>query len=558
MMIRMMKRLILTLLLFLCTTLFSTSPVQTAELQNAVDWRHPWVSATNPATIPWQPARISFGLKAFQMGFLPDQTLGLTESRLNASLPFYLPFDFGVGVDLKYYIAGAYAELTGGLLISRKILDNFALGIKTGLIQTGFSRSNFNLVHADDPLLGRALTQTSFDFGLGLHWNPGKLSLGTGFEHLNQPDIGIHSKVALPVTIYGALGYQFGPVTPSFLIQHDGRVTRTGMGVAVRHPNLGTLRLGYQSEMPFKIELQLNLGRKHLMQYGVDLPAAEISAVSMGSHELAYTYVIGKGPVIGQPELIISTNELKIIEETIVRSLPRDILPSDLANSGEIVPEFLLPESRLNNMLIVCAGALGAAEDQQLRTKRYITFAKEIRVLMHKHPNLNVIIRANRETLKDARTIKHLLETKKIVPTERIRIAQLKNTEEPDFSGFRAGKEMTAKKQPRLSVKELVISMIVPGKTRKLKRWDFSILNEREQSIRAFTGKNKLPETLNWDWCDETGRLIPAGQYKCRLVVQTPTGQKKEAVSSILNVIHLKRKVTFKFHHRPNMLISTN
>jgi hypothetical protein len=557
-MIRKMNRFFIKLVIWLCTSSLADIYAQTTDLQNVANWRHPWVSATNPATIPWQPARISLGLKAFQMGFLPDQSLGLHESRINGSLPCFLPFDLGVGIDLKYYTAGAYSEMAGGFLLARRLFNTLALGAKVGFVQIGFSRDNFNLVNPADPLLARSLSKTSFDWGLGLQWNPGKLALGAGFEHLNQPDVGIEHGVRLPMAIYGAVGYQLGPVTPAFLFRHDGQLARYGMDLALTAPRLGSLHLAYQTEMPFKMEVQFNLNPNHQLHYGIDLPHGEISAVSLGSHELAYTYVMGNGPEIGQPELIISSNELKIREETIVRSLPGDILPTDLANSGEVIPEFLRPEGRLNNVLVITAGALSDSESTTLRTERYVTLAKEIRNWVHQHPDLKIVIRTNQSTVKDARTIKHFLETKKIVVGERIKLAEFPDSGALDFTGFHSGKEITTRKGPNLSEEKLVIRLVVPGKTRKLSGWTISILNEKNRSIRLFTGKNKLPEELTWDWRDAAGKLIEPGRYKCKLVVQTESGPPKHAISPILKVTYLKRTVTLKFQHQPKMLISTN
>lgn len=542
----------------LCAGFLSESVAQNASLENVADWRRPWVSAINPATIPGQPARISLGLKAFQMGFLPDESLGLNESRMNVSLPFLLPFELGLGCDLKYYRAGAYSELNGGLLLGRRVAGSLALGAKLGLVQIGFSRDNFNLVNPDDPLLRQALVKTSFDLGLGLHWKPGKFSLGAGLEHLNQPDIGIQHSVQLPLSVYGALGYQIGPVTPAFLFQHDGQISRVGMGLGFNHPRLGAVNLAYQTEMPFKIEVQFNLNPKHQLHYGVDLPAEEISAVSLGSHELIYTWVIGSGPEIGQPELIISANTLKIMDETIIRSLPADLSPADLARSDEVIPEFLQPESRLNNIVVINAGALSDSESIALRTERYVTLAKEIRDLVHQHPDLSVVIRANTHTLKDARTIRHFLETKKIVSTDRMKIAEFPESGAPDFAGFQAGKETVSQTQRRLSVENLVIRLEVPGKTRKLAHWTLSILNSKKQPVRLFTGKNRLPEELIWNWRNTSGELIDPGRYQCQLVLQSESGQNKRALSPVLQVTRRKRTATLKFSNPPRLLISTN
>ena len=142
--------------------IFSATVIQAQgfKLYNPVESSQPWVSEVNPAIVSSQYSRISFGLKVFHYGFLPDKSMALNESHINASFPFLLPV--GLGCGLRFFAAGMYSELEGSILISKTIFRQFSIGAKFGMERIGFSRQDFSVVDANDPLLAGNRVQLWF------------------------------------------------------------------------------------------------------------------------------------------------------------------------------------------------------------------------------------------------------------------------------------------------------------------------------------------------------------------------------------------------------------
>jgi len=246
---------------------FATGWAQGFNIYHPADVSRPWVTNINPAVISSQFSRVSIGLKVFHFGFLPQQNFEIRESHINASFPFYLPYDIGIGGDLRYFSAGIYSELSSSVMLSKRIKNNLSFGIKIGLARFGFSKQGFNLVHADDPLLQGGLATTSFNLGFGVYWNPDRWSVGLGVDHLNSPNVGRQTSAVLPPEISAAVGYQFGSIMPALLLHHDGTFARYGVAVSYNHYRYGQFRLSFENTMPIKLTVQLNLSRDNSLEY---------------------------------------------------------------------------------------------------------------------------------------------------------------------------------------------------------------------------------------------------------------------------------------------------
>ena len=138
------------------------------------------------------------------------------------SLPFYLPYQIGVGFDIRYFEGGIYSELAGALPLSREFFHRFSLGFKIGLERRSFSRDNFNLVDPNDPVLMGSLGSNSLNIGFGAYWNPGSFTFGVGIDHVNRANIGLMNQALLPRDISAAVGYNIGILTPTLVLHDDG------------------------------------------------------------------------------------------------------------------------------------------------------------------------------------------------------------------------------------------------------------------------------------------------------------------------------------------------
>lgn len=520
------------------------SYAQGFNIYHPADISQPWVSEINPAVISSQFARVSVGLKVFQFGFLPNQSLEIRETHLNGSFPFYLPMDIGVGGDLRYFSAGIYSELTGSVLLSRRMQNNLSLGLKIGFGRYGFARQDFNLVDLNDPLLSGDLAKTALNLGIGAFWNPDRWSVGLGIDHLNRPDIGRQTTAILPQEISASVGYKFGNIMPALLLQHDGTFAKFGLAVSYSHERFGMFRFAFENNMPIKMEFQFNLSRDNSLQYGFDLPTAELSSVSMGSHELVYNRILDRGPDIGQPKMLLSTNQMRIQEETIVRSMPAGLNQWQIENIKELVPEYLQANADHRNLLVVPTGALSQYETEKIKQHRYAKLCEEIKQKLQDNPDLDLVLQADEQSATDARMLKQYLNRNGI---NDVGIAKVNTSEKVKLEGFEAGQLLKTQKKPSCSVDKLAIAFELSGKVHKVREWVLAIKNDKGEVVRTYKGKDRLPEQMSWDWRNEWGELVLPGQYSCSLMVTSMTGQERSANTLPINVTRLNRAVYLKF-----------
>ncbi len=548
--------LIIAALLILQALMSENCVAQTYDINNAAEKSHPWISDINPAMVSFQYGQVSLGFRSFHLGFLQDKALGLNESHISASFPFHLPLEIGIGCDLRYFSAGIYSELQSSLLFSRKIVSQFGIGLKVGLIRFGFSRDNFSTIHENDPLLSGNLGVNGLNIGAGAYWNPGNWSVGVALNHLNQPNMGYQTSAHLLRDISAAVGYRFGYITPTVLIQNDGLNVRYGLAISAKRERWGTIRFSYENTMPFKMEIQFSLSQNNKLQYGLDVPRQHMSSVSMGSHEAIYTHIFDRGPDIGQPEILLSTNEIQIFEENIVRSMPSDMYPSELERLTELAPDYLKTAGSFRNLLIIPTGNLSQYESEKIRQERYLRLGQEIQKKLSQHPGLQLILQTEETSLKDARAFKHFLQKHRIAVSDDIGIAALTSTGELNLSGFYPGKENETRQKPKCSQDHLSITMMVPGKIRHVKEWTLDIKNSRDKVIRSFQGRDKLLENIVWDWKNNWGELVPAGKYFCHLSLKTMSDQVKTSSSKEISVTKINRKIVLQFKRQRNLQVN--
>ncbi len=520
---------------------------QGLEFWNTADRSRPWISEINPAAISFQNSQISLGMKAFQVGFLPDNGLGLKENRLNLSLPWLLPFEIGLGADVRYYSAGVYSETSASLLWSRELFHRFAIGFKTGIERRAFSTDNFNIVDPDDPLLAGGLAITNLNFGFGAYWTPGRWELGLGVDKINNPNVGMYSEALLPRQISLAAGYRFGAFIPTVLLHDDGQQWQFGFTVTAVQNRFGRIRLGYETSMPVKVEASLNLSRNNRLEYGMEMARGGARGASAGTHEFIYTHILGRAPEITRPEILFSSYKLEILKEKTVRSMPRTLSKKMLAQSGEVIPKYLSGKGGADKIVVITAGALSASETNDIKWQRYKTLQDRLGRMLRNDPGLGLFIRANKKTISDARAIRRVLVERAYVDAGRIRIIRQKPELKPGLRGFQPGRTTVVHSKPRLSRERLAIRFAVSGKTRKTNGWRFVIRDENNRPVTVFSGKGKLPGGVVWDWRDRSGRLIGPGKYVGWLEVRTTANRMLKSRSRTLAVVQINRTVTLNF-----------
>ncbi|MFQ5706104.1 MAG: type IX secretion system membrane protein PorP/SprF [bacterium] len=548
-----LKHLVTRFVAALCVVHMACTAAWTQGLNvlNPADRGIPWTSEFNPAVISFQDAKISLGLKVLHLGFVPDAAIGLSENRLNISLPFYLPNQIGVGLDVRYFSAGLYSEVAAALLFSREMFYHFSLGTKIGLERRSYNKDKFNVVDPDDPVLIGNLGVNSLNLGFGIYWNPGNLAFGVGVDHANRSNIGVKSRALLPQEISGAVGYKIGLLTPTLVVHADGTRTRVGFSLTAAPTQAGTFRLGYESGMPVKLEASLNLSKNNNLRYGIDLPTEGTRKASVGSHEFTYSHVFAREPDIATPDLLLSTRELRVLQETVVRSMPANLDLERLAAVAELTNDFVSPDSRAENVVTISAGALSQHEDRAGRRERFTRLAAEISKIVQQNPDLRLLLRTDARSVADARLLKYYLQRKNLVSLDKIQIVKSSASGPADLAGFEPGHFTVTRKRPQLSANTLNIRLRVPGKVRRTKKWQLKIFDSRGKLVNTFSSKGNLPEMLVWDWRDRRGHLVPPGRYAFQVRVQTKSGKIKVSDLQRVTVTQIQRTVKLKFKAEP-------
>lgn len=543
---------------FLAALVFCTlAAARPAAAQGYFHWNPadpvlPFSSEINPALVSKHFSQVAVGLQVFHYGFLDQSSMGLRENRLNFSFPYLMPLDLAIGFDVRYFSANLYNELAAAFLLSRKLTRGLSIGAKFALERRGFNSAQFQGVDFSDPLLAGGLSHNNFNLGLGAHYQTKNFNFGLGIDHLNQPLIGeFDADAIVPMEMSAAIGYRLGMLTPMLLMHDDGDTWRMGFTIVAHHSSWGALRMGYEQQMPFRIEASLNLSRNSSMGYAVDMPGEGTRSVSAGSHQLYYKQILGREPELAQPDILFSDNSLNLLEKTVVRQTTDALHLTELAAIDEILPGYLSTGRSTDDLMIVVAGALSSYETQAGMAERYRRIRERINVVYDRNPEVQVVLRADRQTLPDATRLKMYIEQHKQQGQKKVVIAKIESAGTPNLSGFMPGKATVERLPLTFSAEKLTIRLPAPGKTRKTKGWKLTFRNAAGAVVKSFAGDGKLPAEIEWDWRDDDGQLIAPGEYIAHLKATTVYDNERVAVQGPLKVVLKKRKVFLKFGSEP-------
>ncbi len=510
----------------------------------------PYVSEINPAIITKQFTQIAAGVRLYHVGFLSENSFAMKESRVNLSFPFLLPTSLGMGFDMRYFDSGLFSELNAAFMLSREIAPKLSLGVKLGFEQRGFNTGEFVGFDLNDPLIANGTSFLRLNAGAGMYWSPGNVELGVGVDHLNAANVNILGATTanLPREITGALGYRLGAFTPTLLVHHDGVQSRIGFSITAAKNKLGSIRLGYEENLPIRVEATFNFTRNDRLQYGVDVPHGGTRGLTAGTQALDYIHILGRAPELGQPEILFSTNETKVIEKKIIRSVESGLSVKNIAEFDEVLPAYVSTARHRDPLLIIVAGALSAYETDAIRARRYRDLHAQVSSLLQQNPGIKVVVRTTRENVADAKAIAAYMVRQARVDPSQIKIAGMGAAAGKNLRGFAPGRTTVQRLKPALSEASVVINLRVPGKTRKTKGWTLRIANADGETVKTFSGGGNLPATLNWDWRNDGGALVAPGKYAVTLEAKTIYDNKRTAEATPLGVILVKRTVNLKFH----------
>lgn len=520
-------------------------------LRNPVDPTDLWITTVNPAAVSFQHSQVALGLEVWHAGFVPGQVFGLHENRLSLSLPYWLPLDLATGVDLRVFNAAIYREIEANWLLSRKVRGPLALGLRLGLENRVFNASEFNLVDPNDPLLapGQAQRLTP-NLGLGLYWQNDRWALGAAVNHLDQPNIASAGLARLPREFSAALSYRIGNFAPSLVWNSSSANSLFGINLSASLARLVGLRMGFEEGGPFRIESQFRFSRDSQIAYAVNFPTAELGGASAGTHQLAFGHIFGREPDLGPPVLSMSSSHLQIIASRVRRIVDTGLTPAVLQNLPGLSQDFVDARQRLGNMVVVPIWDPSQVATAEEAAAPYRILGKHASLLQQSNPGVHLALRSPQKDSETARWARRLLAAEAGVDPSRIGVSYQPRVSPPSLEGFKAGGTTVEKAPPELTPGSVTFAITVPGRRRIAKEWQLAILSAARQPVRVFVGRGHLPETLEWDWRDADGKLLPAGTYTALLQVRS-AHHKPYSSAAQFQVVLIRREIKLHFRKPP-------
>ena len=502
------------------------------------------LAGQNPAAMSFQPSRLVLRSEILHAGFIPNRALGLQEHRLLLTLPYTLPSDFAFGIEARSFRAQIFSELEINLLLSRKIFQQFAVGMKLGYASRAFDRSQFTRVDLNDPLLqGEGLRRATPNLGASLLGQLGAITAAASVDYLNEPDIGYSSKAILPRFIALGVAYNLGGIAPSLSWSHDGAQPQLGFELSARISPLALTRVSYERSGTIRLETQLQLQRNAKLAYGVNWSSGAISAAASGTHALLYEHVLGREPEIGAPLLVLSTNRMNLTHATHEYVAASNINLAQLEATHGMSEEFVAPHTQLGNLAIVPLLHEENSEEVFRALSRHTVIALQ-------ENNLHeVALRIAPGASRNARAFERILRQDLNGRTARVLLGYHKPREAVSLQAFRArnGKVQTA---TALSHENLLINLVLPGRRRHVTAWRLDIMAPNATTIKSFHGTQTLPSTLSWNWRNAEDELVAAGEYRCKLAVTSKAGKKYSSAAEIL-ITRTQRRVTIRLQQAP-------
>lgn len=509
------------------------------------------LAGQNPAAMSFQPSRLVLRSEILHAGFIPNRTLGLQEHRLLLTLPYTLPSDFAFGVEARSFRAPIFSELEINLLLSRKIFQPFALGMKLGYASRGFDRSQFTRVDLSDPLLqGQGLRRATPNLGASLFGRMGAITAAASVDYLNEPNIGFDTKATLPRFIALGLAYDMGGIAPSMSWSHDGVQSQLGFELSAKLSPLALTRVSYERSGTIRLETQLQLQRNAKLAYRVNLPSGAISAASSGTHALLYEHVLGREPEIGAPLLVLSTNRMNLTHATHEYVAASNINLALLEGAEGMSEEFVAPHVQLGNLVVV---PLLYEENSEAA---YRELSRHTVIALQEHNLREVALRVAPGAGGNARAFERILRQDLNDRKTRVLLAYHKQHAAVSLQEFRA-RNAKVQAAPALSHENLLINFVLPGRRRHVTAWRLDIIAPNATAIKSFQGTETLPSTLSWNWRNAADELVAAGEYLCKLSVTSRAGKKYSSIAEIL-ITRTQRRVTIRLQQAPKTFDSHN
>jgi len=492
----------------------------------------------NSAVIPFQKRHVALGMQVYQMGFMKSNELGLNTGYFSLSLAESLPLLQHFGLSGQNFSTPLYDQTNFSLHLAARPLERISLGVKYNVFTKSYHPKYFDLVDINDPVFANGTTKFAQSFGAGLLFFPlSDLSLGLAVDHINRPDVSLSDDVFQQPLVYDmGMRYSYRHFSSSIHLNYMQEHWQFNWMLESRPTAISTLRVGFvQQSADFQIVLSVLDGLA--ISYVFDYPLYEVSQISSGSHQINFIYQLGRKTQLDEfhytkynegqclrfgqlPHFFVHLNDatLKVQSQKILRRIENEVPGDELANLTEV--ELALndtiahPEDFFQHGLV--EEPLDRLSGKPKYSVKYDNYLAELADIFSGEGAENIKILT--ETASRTRA-EDLLREKIFNATESAaaeKVVQL------------SGRETTRKVNPRsfpknsdasvidLHPKKAVFSISSLKMRAYRQEWRLVILSVDEKEVKSFSGRDNVPETIEWDWTDEHGTLLQPGDYVYR------------------------------------------
>jgi hypothetical protein len=576
----MLRKHVFGLLILLCLTAIPLSAQVgqnyfPADPANIYDWRSAMV---NPSISDFQNGAVDAGFKILYLGFADNNASAFKASYALVNFPRRLPYLLTGGFQLQLFNTPLYQETELKFIFSRRIKNIYSLGLSVGVLGISYTRDNFDLVDAGDPVFARGTSRWPLDIGLGVTIMPTEQwIIGLGIRHLNSPPVSLlNNDVKLSPVINFGVSFNLGSYSfHAGTSQWENDRIPSGF-VQLYDPGMGMVQAGMEKRMAW-LRGYLNVHGPLSVGYGFGYHLKELAGSTAGNHEAfliyefdrvrqvpsynlppddkwqSYTPGMSRIGVVPQYYTTANVEALDIFEKQLIREVEEKLdslqLSSLTASDIGLLDSTVTQEPVFPFDLEPAFSYDSSATTGANYSPEYLRALQKLQAdLGDKAPE--VVLIAPRTQDKRASGLGNYLteEVEDSSKTVSINRPHYQNRED----SLRLNRAITLEELLRndnlivLKPAGVVFTVFTIMQEQSGSPWRLVVENEAGERVYEYSGTSPEQTEVAWDWRDSEGRIIEPGFYRYYLAWEDRWGQERHSPARILYARKLKRNIRIK------------
>jgi len=566
----MSKQLVLLLTIFWLLIIASPAVCQNSEIYgtaaNPADMNDPFAHIVNPALSEMTFDQVAAGYRVLHLGLL-NQAAGLNTGQIAYSGRRLLG---GVAAGFGYLNTPIWSESHLSFGWGKRIWKGVSIGLGGGVNQRGFNKGDLYVDDVSDPLLAGSLSRTVPTTRLALMWTKPLWGLTTGLvlENPHEPNVSLtgDDNVVLGRVWRWGVGFEDNGVhIKAGLVDNEfgTHYSSSGRIFLIGGSSL-TARFGQQN---WGVGARFVISDLLFVDYEFSLPRSELATETSGTHGIAVCFhSFGRveraesyshrdlidhkyNPELAAPRQLIfpevkpfnlpllqSQSDLYCVKATVdtalirVKRLKREFQPLVDMTQIRQLPSWrigVLDTSWSDNVTYSVTQGMQPAEPenelpQGSYTPEYMQSVAQLGQELKLDANSGVSLVANADQLDRARYLAGKMAQQGEIDyetnNEQINIYQMATLVDRDL-WHRLNRPVGNNPIPTVEQTTLYEFANIPfvvyrvGGQEQIRDWSWQLSDSFGNSIRTLGGMSAPPDTIWWDWRDETGEIVPIDDY---------------------------------------------